>query len=127
AGLIRPLTRLLPGVGARLAADNLLRAPGRTGVVTGAIAASAAMSVQLAGVAASNEKPVLDWMDRALTPNLFVVGGDMATATSSALPQDLAFADEMLRLPGVRQVVPVRIRRPTYRGTVIEVVAFDPL
>jgi putative ABC transport system permease protein len=125
AGLARPLTRLVPGVGLRLAADNLLRAPGRTGIVTGALAAGVAMSVQVAGVGASNERPVLDWVDRSITADLFVAGGDTATATSSNLPLNADLAAELQRLPGVRQVVRVRFRRPVYRGTVVLVVAFD--
>jgi len=108
-----------------LAADNLLRAPGRTGVVVGALTAGVALSVQVAGVALSNERPVLDWVDRAITTDLIVTGGDTAAATSSHLPLDAALGDELRRLPGVRQVVPGRYRRPTYRGTIIFLLAFD--
>jgi putative ABC transport system permease protein len=125
AKLIRPLTRLVPGVGARLAADSLLRSPGRTGVVTAALAAGVALSVEVAGVAASNERPVLTWIDESITADLFVFGGDTASATSSRFALDPAVAAELRMLPGVREIVPVRFRRPTYRGTVILVVGFD--
>ncbi|HEY1375172.1 MAG TPA: FtsX-like permease family protein, partial [Gemmataceae bacterium] len=125
AKLIGPLIRLVPGVGVRLAADNLLRAPGRTGLVTGALAAGVGMSVQIAGVAASNERPVLDWVDQSITADLFVLGADTASATSSQVPLDPALTDDLRRLPGVRQVVPVRFRRPTYRGTIVLVIGFD--
>jgi putative ABC transport system permease protein len=125
AKLVRPLTRFVPGVGARLAADNLLRAPGRTGVVTAALAAGVAMSVEVAGVAASNERPVLEWIDQSITADLFVFGGDTAAATSSRFALDPAVAADLRRLPGIREVVPVRFRRPTYRGTMILVVGFD--
>jgi putative ABC transport system permease protein len=125
ATLLRPLTWLVPGVGVRLAADNLLRAPGRTGLVTAALAAGVAMSLQIAGVAASNERPVLDWIDQSITANLFVLGGDTASATSSQIALDPGIADDLRRLPGVREAIPVRFRRPAYRGTVILVVAFD--
>jgi putative ABC transport system permease protein len=125
AGLVRPLTRLVPGAGARLAADNLLRAPGRTGVVVGAIAAGTAMSVQLVGVAASNERPVVEWIDASISADLFVLGGEVSASTSSALPLAADLADELRHLPGVRQAVPVRFRRPTYRGTVVLLIAFD--
>ncbi len=125
ARLARPLTRLFPGVGARLAADNLLRAPGRTGVVAAALAAGVAMSVQVAGVAAGNERPITAWVDRSITADLFVVGGGLSEATSSHLPLDAGLAAELGRLPGVREVVRVRFRRPTYRNTVILVIGFD--
>ena len=123
--LVRPLTRFLPGVGVRLAADNLLRAPGRTGVVIGALAAGVAMGTQTFGVGASNERPVLDWLDRSFTPDFFVLGGDTATATSSQIAIDPGVVDELRRLPGVREVVPARFRRPAYHGTIILVIAFD--
>ena len=125
AKLVRPLTRFVPGVGARLAVDNLLRSPSRTGLVAAALAAGVAMSVQVAGVAASNEQPVLTWIDESITADLFVLGGDTASATSSRFALDPAIATDLRRLPGIREVVPVRFRRPTYRGTMILVVGFD--
>lgn len=125
AGLVRPLSRLLPGVGARLAADNLLRAPGRTGVVIGAVAAGVAMGTQAAGVGECNERPVLAWVDESITADLFVLGADTASATSSQVPLAADVPAELRREPGVRQVVPVRFRRPTFRGTIILVVAFE--
>src|SRR5205814_572255 len=79
ARLVRPLVRLF-GVEERLAADNLLRAPGRTGVVIGALAAGVGMTVQIMGVADSNEAPVVAWVDRALTAGLFVMGGAAASS-----------------------------------------------
>jgi putative ABC transport system permease protein len=125
AKLIRPLTWLVPGVGARLAVDNLLRSPGRTGFVAAALAAGVGMSVQIAGVAASNERPVLAWIDQSMTADLFVLGGDTASATSSQMAIDPNVADDLRRLPDIREVVPVRFRRPTYRGTIILVIGFD--
>jgi putative ABC transport system permease protein len=126
AGLVRPLTRRLPGVGVRLAADNLLRAPSRTGVVVGALTAGVALSVQVAGVLESNERPIIEWVDRAIMTDLIVTGGEnTAAATSSNLPLDTALGDELRRLPGVRQAVSGRYRRPTYGGTIIFLLAFD--
>lgn len=125
ARLLLPLVRLLPGVGVRLAADNLLRSPGRTGLVIGALAAGVAMSSGVAGVAASNEKPVLEWVDRWVSPDFFVMGGEASSTTSSNLPLDLGLRDEFEALPGVTHAVPVRFRRPTFRGTLILVIAFD--
>src|SRR5204862_4942632 len=100
AKLVGPLTRFFPGVGARLAADNLLRSPGRTGLVAAALAAGVAMSVQIAGVAASNEQPVLAWVDRSITADWFVLGGDTASATSSQIALDPALGDELRPPPG---------------------------
>jgi putative ABC transport system permease protein len=119
------LARLTPGVGARLAADNLLRAPGRTGLVIGAVAAGVAMGTQAAGVSACNERPVLEWVDESITADLVVMGAQAGLATSSQVPLAPTLPDELRRLPGVRQVVPIRFRRPTYRGTIVLVIGFD--
>src|SRR5262249_60821661 len=61
AGAMQPLTRWF-SVEARLAADNLLRAPGRTGVVIGAMASSAAVMPQKAGGRRSNREPDAGWL-----------------------------------------------------------------
>ncbi|MFO0807651.1 MAG: FtsX-like permease family protein [Gemmataceae bacterium] len=125
ARLVLPLVRLLPGVGVRLAADNLLRAPGRTGVVIGALAAGVGMTSGIAGVAESNERPVLDWVDRWVSPDFFVMGGEAANTTSGNLPLDTRLGEAFEALPGVAHAVPVRFRRPTFRDTLVLVIAFD--
>jgi putative ABC transport system permease protein len=55
----------------------------------------------------------------------FVLGGETASATSSQIALSPDIADELRQLPGVHEVVPVRFRRPAFRGTIILVVAFD--
>ena len=50
ARLLQPIVRIAFGLEARLAADNLVRAPGRTGLVITALAAGVAMVLQTAGV-----------------------------------------------------------------------------
>src|SRR5207247_1637180 len=95
------------------------------GVVIGALAAGVAMTVQIMGVADSNEVPVVAWIDRALTADLFVMGGAMSSASSSSLPLGPDLARDLAALPGVREVVPVRFRRPTVGGTVVLLIAFD--
>lgn len=125
ARLLQPLTRRLPGVEVRLAADNLLRASGRTGVVVGALAAGVALVVQVAGIALSNERPILDWCDRTITADLFVMNGDAASATNATLPLSADVARQLERLPGVGRVLTARFRRLEYAGTVIFLAGID--
>ena len=62
-------------ISVRLAFDNLSRAPGRTGVVIGALGAGVALMFQTAGVARSNEEPVVAWIAQ-------VVQADPGSTTS---------------------------------------------
>jgi putative ABC transport system permease protein len=74
AFLLQPITRLL-GVEARLAADNLLRAPARTGLVVGAVAAGVALMVETAGLIRSNEDAILAWIGDTIRADAFITSG----------------------------------------------------
>src|SRR5262249_14486009 len=66
AFLTRLLARATRGwlpIESRLAVDNLVRSPGRTGLVIAALAAGVAMTVQTAGMIRSNEVAFRDWLD----------------------------------------------------------------
>jgi putative ABC transport system permease protein len=75
AYLLQPLTRRLFRVEARLAADNLLRAPARTGLVIGAVAAGVALMVQTAGLVRSCEHAMLAWIDESVRADAFITSG----------------------------------------------------
>jgi putative ABC transport system permease protein len=62
ARLLQPLSRRLLSVAERLAVDNLSRAPGRTGLVIGALAAGVALMIETAGLIHSNEIAMHDWV-----------------------------------------------------------------
>jgi putative ABC transport system permease protein len=125
ARVLQPITRATFGLATRLAGDNLTRAPGRTGVVIGALAAGVGLMFQIAGVGHSNEAPVLDWIERAVTADMILLYGDPGSATASTLPMDPSLGDELRRLPGVETVVSVRYSRPEFNGKIIFMVAID--
>ena len=54
ARLLVPLTRRFFPIEWRLAADNLIRSPGRTGMVIGALAAGVCLASETAGIIQSN-------------------------------------------------------------------------
>jgi putative ABC transport system permease protein len=127
ARLFQPVARRVFGIEARLAADNLTRAPGRTGIVVGALAAGVALMLQTAGVGASNEGPVLDWIDRAVTADLMVCQGNVASAIGSALPMDPKVVADLKELPGVQNVVSIRYGQPDFNGRIVFLIAIDAL
>ncbi|MFO0876638.1 MAG: FtsX-like permease family protein [Gemmataceae bacterium] len=106
---IQPLFRYLLGLEGRLAADNLVRAPGRTGLVIAALAATSGLMVQTSGFLKSTRVAVYDWLEEKIDADLFVTSGSPITAGGSATTLPESFAEELKKLPGVQVVMPVRM------------------
>jgi len=123
--LIQPLFRAVGIIELRLAADNLSRAPGRTGVVIGALGAGVALMFQTAGVGRSNQEPVNEWINEVVQADVLVFSGDMTTANSSFSPMEENIGREIERLPGVDRVMSLRYSRPEFNGTIVYMIALD--
>ncbi len=123
--LLRPLVRAMFPFTLRLAFDNLSRAPGRTGVVIGALGAGVALMFQTAGVGRSNEEPVVSWIAQVVQADHFVFSGNMTSANSSNSPMSATVARDLKALPGVQDVMTIRYSRPEYNGTIVYLVALD--
>lgn len=123
--LLRPLVRASCGLTLRLAFDNLSRAPGRTGVVIGALGAGVAMMFQTAGVGRSNEEPVVEWISQVVVADQFVFAGNMTSANSSNSPMAEADVKALRALPAVERVMTIRYSRPEFNGTVVYLIALD--
>jgi putative ABC transport system permease protein len=127
ARLVQPLARRFLGIEGRLAADNLVRAPARTGLVIAALAAGVALVLQTAGIIRSNRDAVLDWNDRYLTADVIVSAGNPLSAggQNKSLPEDLA-RDLRRHFPReIRAALPVRIRKPDFRDTRVQLTLVD--
>jgi putative ABC transport system permease protein len=122
---LRPVVRFVGGIELRLAFDNLSRAPGRTGVVIGALGAGVALMFQTAGVGRSNEEPVVEWIRQVVQADHFVFSGNMTSANSSNSPMADTVAHDLEALPGVERVMSIRYSRPEFNGTVIYLIALD--
>jgi len=123
--LVQPLVRATCGVTMRLAFDNLTRAPGRTGVVIGALGAGVAMMFQTAGVGRSNEEPVVAWIEQVVQADRFVLAGSMTTTTSSNSPMPGGLVSDLKKLPSVERALGIRYARPDFNGTVVYLIAID--
>jgi putative ABC transport system permease protein len=82
--LLRRLTT--PGIGTRLAMDNLVSSPGRTGLVIAALAASVALLVLTGGLIQSNEVAVRSWVDDTIGGDLFITAGGPLSASGKTFP-----------------------------------------
>jgi len=101
ARLLRRVIRFFPGIGARLAIDNLVSAPGRTGLVIAALAASVALLLLTGGLIRSNETAVRSWVDEAIGGDLFVTSGGPLSASGKNFPMPEETAQQLRHLlPG---------------------------
>jgi putative ABC transport system permease protein len=121
--LAAPCRRMLVEI--RLAADNLIRSPARTGVVIGALAAGVSLMSNTAGVGKSLEVPIREWIAQVIRADAFIFRDNPVSANSSMTPMEPSTANELRKLPGVERVVGLRFYRPEYRGTFILMIGLD--
>lgn len=125
ARLIRPIVCAFLGVEWRLAADNLVRAPGRTGIVIGALAAGVALVVQTAGVIRSNRLGILDWVDHAIGADLIVTSGSPVGSSGQSQAMAWELGKDLESLPNVEAALPVRFCKVPFRDTNIMILTSD--
>jgi putative ABC transport system permease protein len=115
ARLLQPLARRLLGIEARLAADNLVRAPGRTGLVIAALAAGVALVLQTAGTIRSNREALRDWVRDYLAADLIVTSGSPVGAGWQSQTMEPSLGKEIMKITGVEAALPVSFRKIDYR------------
>jgi putative ABC transport system permease protein len=114
--LIQPLFRYFLGLGGRLAADNLVRSPGRTGLVIAALAATGGLLVQTAGFLKSSREAIRDWVDDKIAADLYVTSGSAITSNGSSVTMREEMGDKLKSIPGVEAVLPIRFFEVHYRS-----------
>jgi putative ABC transport system permease protein len=94
----------------RLAVDNMIRCPARTGLVTTTLAAGVALFVQTSGFIASNEKAIRAWVEQSLSADLFVTSGGPLSISGQNLPMGEGIRRQLEEVCPEAQVVPIRFR-----------------
>jgi putative ABC transport system permease protein len=125
ARLLQPVARRCLGVAGRLAADNLVRAPGRTGLVIAALAAGVGLVTETAGVIRSNRLALHDWVRQAIPADLVITAGSPVSAGGQSLPLTEALGARIRKLAGVEAVLPARVRRQLFRDTQVLMMAVN--
>ena len=120
---MRPLLRRLRPVEGALAADSLIQAPRRTSATVSALMLSLGMVIGFGGVARSVYASVIEWLDTALNPDLYVSASEDLSAKSWSFPGTIGA--ELAKIEGVGQTQMVRSARALYRGVPITVVAVE--
>ena len=123
ARTIRPILKWVRPVEGALAADSLIQAPRRTSASVAALMLSLALVVAFAGMARASYSSIIDWMDAALNPDLFVIPSQNIVVRTIRFPATMAPALE--EIPAVSRVQMVRDARVVFRQTPIMVVAVE--
>jgi putative ABC transport system permease protein len=108
ARIMVPLTRRFLPIEWRLAADNLIRSPGRTGMVIGALAAGVCLVVETAGIIRSNREAIRDWVDTSIACDLVITSGSPVGSGGQNTPMQEELGAELRKLPGIEEVMPIR-------------------
>jgi putative ABC transport system permease protein len=123
--LLRPLVRSFLGLEGRLAADNLLRSPARTGIVIAALAATAALVFGLSAFIHSTKETVYRWIDDRVAADLFLTCGAPIEKASLAQPMDARLRDQLTALPEVEAAVGIRFHILDFRERIVFMLAID--
>jgi putative ABC transport system permease protein len=120
---MRPLLKWIRPVEGALAADSLIQAPRRTSASVAAVMLSLALVVAFAGMARASYGSIIEWMDGALNPDLFVMPSQDIVIRTLRFPETMG--PELAGMSGVGRVQPVRNARIMFRQTPVMIVAVD--
>ena len=123
ARTIRPILKAVRPVEGALAADSLIQAPRRTSASVAALMLSLALAVAFAGMAQASYSSVINWMNVALNPDLFVMPSQNVVIRTIRFPSEMG--RDLEAVPGVSRVQLVRDARIVFRGTPVMIVAVD--
>jgi putative ABC transport system permease protein len=125
---LRPVLKWLRPVEGALAADSLIQAPRRTSGAVAALMLSLGQVIGLGGVGRESYNSIVDWLDTALNPDLFVTGSQNLSDRTFRFPEELT--SSITAIEGVEDVQAVRSLRMDIGGTpgmliVIDAASFE--
>ena len=120
---LRPLLDWLRPIEGALAADSLIQAPRRTSASVAALMLSLALVIGFGGMARSSYSSIVDWMTAVFNPDLFVVPSQEFVIRTLRFPPEME--KQLLEIPGVARVQPVRNARIMLHNRPITVIATD--
>jgi putative ABC transport system permease protein len=123
--LLQPFFRYFLGLEGRLAGDNLVRSPGRTGLVIAALAATGCLVLGTAGFTYSTERAINNWIDDNIAADLYVTAGSGVSKAGFSLPMDESVGTELTRMKNVEAALPVRFHYFTYHNQFVYLIATD--
>jgi putative ABC transport system permease protein len=120
---LRPVLKWLRPVEGALAADSLIQSPRRTSGAVAALMLSLGQVIGLGGVGRESYNSIVDWLDTALNPDLFVSGSQNLSDRTFRFPESLG--KDILSIDGVDDVQSVRSLRTNVRGTPVLLIVIN--
>jgi putative ABC transport system permease protein len=115
ARALRPVLKRIRPVEGSLAADSLIQSPRRTSGAIAALMLSLGQVIGLGGIGRESYASIVDWLNTALNPDLFISGSQNLSDRTFRFPE--ALSAELTAVPGVSEVQTVRSFRVQFRGT----------
>ena len=123
ARALRPVLKWLRPVEGALAADSLIQSPRRTSGAVAALMLSLGQVIGLGGIGRESYSSIVDWLDTALNPDLFISGSQNLSDRTFRFPK--ALAEPIAAMPGVDDVQHVRSLRVNVGGGPVMLIAID--
>lgn len=121
--LLRPVLKWLRPVEGALAADSLIQSPRRTSGAVAALMLSLGQVIGLGGIGRESYNSIVDWLNTALNPDLFVAGSQNLSDRTFRFPK--ALGDSIAAIPGVEDFQTVRSFRLNVGGSPVMLIAID--
>jgi putative ABC transport system permease protein len=123
ARALRPLLKWLRPVEGALAADSLIQSPRRTSGAVAALMLSLGQVIALGGIGRESYNSIVNWLDTALNPDLFVAGSQNLSDRTFRFPKSLG--DAIGEIPGVEDFQTVRSFRMSVGDMPIMLIIID--
>jgi putative ABC transport system permease protein len=125
AAALRPFAHRFFPIAWRLAADNLLQSPGRTGMVIGALAAGVSLVMQTTGVIRSNRAALRGWLQDSIAADVLVTAGSAIGSGEQIEPMGAEIEGVLASLPEAEAILPLRSPRVNFRGDEVMLLSLD--
>ena len=123
ARALRPVLKWLRPVEGALAADSLIQSPRRTSGAVAALMLSLGQVIGLGGIGRESYNSIVQWLNTALNPDLFVSGSQNLSDRTFRFPK--ALAGSITAIPGVEDVQHVRSLRVNIDGGPVMLIAIE--
>jgi len=120
---LRPVLKWLRPVEGALAADSLIQSPRRTSGAVAALMLSLGQVIGLGGVGRESYNSIVDWLNTALNPDLFVTGSQNLSDRTFRFPE--ALTASIAAVEGVDDVQSVRSLRTHVGGMPVMLIVID--
>ena len=113
------------GIEGRLAVENTLRNPTRTGFTAAALIIGLAVIINTSGAITSLRGSIESWIARIFSGDIIVAAHNPFTAGSVSAPLRETLIGDLLRIQGVSGASAIRYAKVTYQDSLISLLAVD--